>query len=98
MNDGAQRPREGVVPRNADLSPKESDIVQLVCKGLSNSEIANIVGLKERTVKWYLGRLFNRFEVTNRTELVGCLLGGGIETSGDIMPKAKVDPPVRTDS
>ena len=59
--------------RDDAFTARERTIMHLVCRGLRNSEIASIVGVTERTVKWHMGRLFKRFDVTNRTELVGML-------------------------
>jgi DNA-binding CsgD family transcriptional regulator len=57
------------------LNAKQTEILRLTCKGLRNSEIAEVVGLKERTVKGYMAQLFLIFDVTNRTELVGLFVG-----------------------
>jgi DNA-binding NarL/FixJ family response regulator len=63
------------------LSRKERVILSLVCKGLRNSEIASLVGVTERTVKWHMSRLFQQFEVTNRTELAGHVAANETEVS-----------------
>jgi len=57
------------------LNGKQREILGLACKGLRNSEIAKMMGLKERTVKAYMAQLFLIFDVTNRTELVGLFVG-----------------------
>lgn len=54
-------------------------VLQLLCKGLTNPEIARLMGIKERTVKYYVSQLFSMFEVTNRTELAGLLANRGLE-------------------
>jgi DNA-binding CsgD family transcriptional regulator len=38
--------------------------------GKSNKEIANVLGITERTVKSHLGHLFEKLGVTSRTEAV----------------------------
>jgi len=68
------------------LSDPERAIMRLVCRGLRNSEIAGVVGITERTVKWHMSRLFKRFDVTNRTELVGMLTANGIKEYLDVPP------------
>ncbi len=53
----------------AALSRREAAIVELVAQGLRNREIAGQLGLTEGTVKVYLHRIYEKLEVTNRTEL-----------------------------
>lgn len=59
------------------LNQPQSDVLQLVCKGLRNAEIARQLGISERTVKGYISQLFLIFDVTNRTELVGMTMEEG---------------------
>jgi DNA-binding CsgD family transcriptional regulator len=56
------------------LSPVNAELVRLVAKGLRNPEIERVTGMKVRTVRAHLSELYRRFEVTNRTELVGVLI------------------------
>lgn len=51
------------------LSRREGAIVGLVAQGLRNREIAAQLGLTEGTVKVYLHRIYDKLQVTNRTEL-----------------------------
>jgi DNA-binding NarL/FixJ family response regulator len=46
-------------------------ILSMLAKGQTNNEIAQALRLSSRTVKRVLSSLFERLEVTNRTELVG---------------------------
>jgi DNA-binding NarL/FixJ family response regulator len=50
---------------------REMKILTMLAKGQSNDEIAKALRLSSRTVKRVLSSLFERLEVTNRTELVG---------------------------
>jgi DNA-binding NarL/FixJ family response regulator len=52
------------------LTPRELEIVQLVEAGLRNKEIADRLSLSEGTVKVYLNRIFEKFHVANRLELM----------------------------
>ncbi len=52
------------------LTAKEEEILTLLTKGLSNKEIARIVGASDNTVKWHLKNMFRLFNVTSRNELV----------------------------
>jgi two-component system NarL family response regulator len=59
---------EGVT--RVQLTPRERSSLQLIADGKSNKEIANDLGISERTVKTHLGHLFEKLGVTSRTEAV----------------------------
>ena len=52
------------------LTPRELTTLRLMADGKSNKEIANELGISERTVKTHLGHLFEKLAVTSRTEAV----------------------------
>ncbi|MFC2021111.1 response regulator [Chloroflexota bacterium] len=52
------------------LSEREMDVLKLAAKGLSNHDIANELFLSVRTVQAHLGHIFNKLEVSSRTEAV----------------------------
>ena len=52
------------------LTPRESEVAQLVTEGLSNREIAVKLDLSEHTVKNYLFRIFDKTGVSSRVALV----------------------------
>ncbi|MEQ1949165.1 MAG: helix-turn-helix transcriptional regulator [Bryobacteraceae bacterium] len=58
-------------PAGKTLNARQLDVLHLLCRGLRNREIANHLGISERTVKWYVSQLFVHFDVTNRTEFAG---------------------------
>lgn len=51
------------------LTRREAQLLLLVSQGLSNKEIARLLGLSEGTVKFYLSRLFRKMRVSDRLEL-----------------------------
>ena len=51
------------------LSPRETELVQLVRQGMRNRDIAENLGITEGTVKVYLHSVFEKTGVANRTEL-----------------------------
>jgi DNA-binding NarL/FixJ family response regulator len=53
------------------VAKREMKILSMLAKGQTNNEIAQALRLSSRTVKRVLSGLFERLEVTNRTELVG---------------------------
>ena len=52
------------------VTPRELAALRLMADGKSNKEIANTLGISERTVKSHLGHLFEKLGVTSRTEAV----------------------------
>ena len=55
--------------RRRALSERERELVQLVCEGLKNREIAKRLNTTEGTVKAYLHAIYDKLGVENRTEL-----------------------------
>jgi DNA-binding NarL/FixJ family response regulator len=51
------------------LSQRERDVVAGVIAGQSNQEISAHLRVSRKTVEAYLTRLFERFDVSTRTEL-----------------------------
>lgn len=52
------------------LSERELEIVRLITEGLTNKEIAGRVGISVNTVKYHVARIYEKMQVTNRTELL----------------------------
>ena len=59
---------EGVT--RVQLTPRELAALRLMADGKSNKEIAQGLGISDRTVKTHLGHLFEKLGVTSRTEAV----------------------------
>jgi len=56
------------------LTDRQLKLVQCVAKGMTNREIALQLDLSEHTVRNYLVRIFRKFGVSNRAELVSSAL------------------------
>lgn len=56
------------------LTPREREVMDFVVRRLSNKEIANVLRISERTVKFHVGNIFGKLRVHSREELAGCLL------------------------
>jgi DNA-binding NarL/FixJ family response regulator len=51
-----------------ELTEREREILDLVASGSSNKEIANVLGLTEKTVKYYMTNIMQKLHVRNRVE------------------------------
>jgi len=52
------------------LSDREREILQLIAKGVSNSEAAKLLNLSKATIRTHLEHIYRKLEVTNRVEAV----------------------------
>ncbi len=66
------------------LSGREVEVLRLAAKGLSNQDIANELCLSLRTVQAHLGHIFNKLQVSSRTEAVVRALKEGWITLSDV--------------
>jgi two-component system NarL family response regulator len=59
------------------LSPRELTILELIARGLSNKEIQASLSIAEGTLRNHLKRIFDKFQVTDRTQaaLIGIKRG-----------------------
>lgn len=55
------------------LSPRETDIINLIAQGKSTSEISNDLNLQSSTVSTYKKRIFKKLNVTNVVELINMI-------------------------
>jgi NarL family two-component system response regulator LiaR len=66
------------------LSAREMDVLKLAAKGLRNEDIANELCLSLRTIQAHLGHIFNKLQVSSRTEAVVRALKEGWITLEDV--------------
>jgi DNA-binding NarL/FixJ family response regulator len=66
------------------LSEREMEVLKLATKGLSNQDIAKQLCLSVRTVQGHLGHVFNKLNVSSRTEAVVRALKEGWVTLKDV--------------
>jgi len=59
-----------IEPAHKPLSDRESEILQLIAKGVSNSEAAKLLDLSKATIRTHLEHIYRKLEVTNRVEAV----------------------------
>jgi two-component system, NarL family, nitrate/nitrite response regulator NarL len=51
----------------AQLTPRETEVLRLLCRGLANKEIARELDLQEVTVKLHVKTLYRKIDARNRT-------------------------------
>jgi DNA-binding NarL/FixJ family response regulator len=57
-------------PRRVELTPREWDVLDSVRQGMSTSEIAQLLGIAEVTVRRHVGGLYGKLGVRSRAELM----------------------------
>jgi DNA-binding NarL/FixJ family response regulator len=63
--------------RISHITSREQEIIECICQGLSNKEIAKTLSLSEHTVKAHLSTIFKKFNVTSRSKLVSLAMSSG---------------------
>ena len=53
---------------NADLSPREVEVLQLVAQGVTNKKIADSLFISENTVKTHLRNIIEKLHLANRSQ------------------------------
>ena len=67
---GAGEMRGSFGPEIRMLTPRQSEVLQLLAKGQTNKEIARNLDMLEGTVKVHLKAIYQKLNVTNRTQAV----------------------------
>jgi DNA-binding NarL/FixJ family response regulator len=57
------------VPFDVELTPTEMKVVQLVARGMSNREIAEVMNVSQRTIESHVSSMLAKTSLHNRTEL-----------------------------
>ena len=63
-------PDQAAKSRLADLTERETEVLKVVAKGLSNAEVAVQLGIGEATVKTHVARLLMKLELRDRVQVV----------------------------
>lgn len=66
------------------LTARELEVLKLMIRGLTNKEIANVLGVATSTIKNHVNNLLTKLEVADRTEAVSYCLSRGIVHPEDI--------------
>ncbi|MFF7216319.1 LuxR C-terminal-related transcriptional regulator [Streptomyces sp. NPDC008238] len=63
------RPSPTTAP-SEPLTAQETAVMHLVCEGLSNRAVAKSLSLSIKTVEYHLSRIYRKFSIASRTELM----------------------------
>jgi len=58
------------IAEDLTLSPRQSDVLYLLLTGKSDKQISKEAGIALPTVRTHFGRLFQKFNVQDRSELI----------------------------
>jgi DNA-binding NarL/FixJ family response regulator len=70
------------------LTPQQSRVVELVCRGSSTANISSELAISPHTVQDHMKAIFEKMGASNRRELVASLL------AGHYLPRAMAEEPI----
>lgn len=62
----------------SNLTARESEILEMLAKGLTNKQIGNALSISENTVRNHVNSIMEKLEVSDRTEAVAVAIQQGI--------------------
>ncbi|MFC1953041.1 response regulator [Chloroflexota bacterium] len=86
FNDLAAGAEKGPVKRaEADLSPREGEVLQLVAQGATNKEIADSLFISENTVKTHLQNILDKLHLVNRSQAAAYAVKKGLVSDKELI-------------
>lgn len=81
-------PADGVhaeAGQEASLSPRQTQILTLVAQGQTYRQVAETIGIAERTVKYHMAEILERLHLDNRAQVIAYAAHMGLtERRGDV--------------
>ena len=76
-NDDSSEPAE-------QLTEREKQTLALIAKGHKNREIAEILGVHERTIAKYVGNILSKLNLENRTQVALYAINQGFQLPDEV--------------
>lgn len=77
----------------APLSRRETEVAELVAKGLTNREIATKLFISERTVESHVEQIRNKLGFNSRTQIAGWMVETRLRQSAPVLPVGRQKQP-----
>jgi len=69
-NDENVLPHEAEKAKRVQLTERQSEILEMVARGITYKEAGDALGLTERTVKYHMGRIIELLQLENRAQVI----------------------------
>lgn len=53
-----------------ELTEREREVLELLARGMSNAEIASVLGISQKTVRNHVSNIFNKLQVADRAQAI----------------------------